>query len=54
MDSWHQPDEARELGRRASAGVIAHYGVDRMADVVLGAYREGIGDVPRTTATASR
>jgi glycosyltransferase involved in cell wall biosynthesis len=54
MDIWRQPDEARELGRRGRAGVTAHYTVAHMAETVLGAYREAIGDVPRAAAGGMR
>ncbi len=50
MDIWQQPEQARELGRRGRAGVAAHYTVARMADAVVTAYNEALGDTPRAAA----
>lgn len=50
MDIWHQPDHAREMGRRGRASVTAEYSVARMADAVLAVYTEAIEGPPRAAA----
>ena len=44
---WHDPARAAALGAAGAAGVLEHYTVGRMADVVEGIYREAIGARPR-------